>query len=242
MSTLKKDPCEVAPLKLDNALYDYKKLTATFKDPTTPLFLKIIEELRVIINCNANLQKNTQSIQEFSCNQKTDTWVYNHNLNSEFVLFIVYDQNFNQIIPESVTLNNKNTATIKFSFPACGYVFAIGSNVSTSGTSGTGTSGTSGSSGEKGSAGTSGTSTTSGTSGISTSSGTSGSNGTSGTSGEGGSSGESGGFGTSGTSGEDGSSGTNGSSGILGGTNGTSGTSTTSGTTGTGGTRHERQP
>ena len=48
MSTLKKDPCEVSPLKLDNALYDYKKLTATFKDPTTPLFLKIIEELIII--------------------------------------------------------------------------------------------------------------------------------------------------------------------------------------------------
>jgi hypothetical protein len=157
MSTLKKDPCEVSPIKLDNALYDYKKLTATFKDPTTELFLKIIDELRKIIYCRTSSRYfNNVATKQIPCDQKAKVWVFDHNLNSDLVLIQTYDENFNQLIPETIILNNDNTATITFSFDACGYIIGVSGDISTSGTSGTGTSGTSGSSGAKGSAGSSG--------------------------------------------------------------------------------------
>ena len=97
MSTLKKDPCEVSPIKLDNALYDYKKLTATFKDPTTELFLKIIDELRKIIYCRTSSRYfNNVATKQIPCDQKAKVWVFDHNLHSDLVLIQTYDENFNK--------------------------------------------------------------------------------------------------------------------------------------------------
>lgn len=52
------------------------------------------------------------------------TWVFNHNLGTQFPLFTIYN-NLNQIIiPESVTADNTNTITITFSSPVAGYAIA----------------------------------------------------------------------------------------------------------------------
>ena len=42
------------------------------------------------------------------------TWTINHNLNYQYVLVQVYDNNYNQIIPEEITLLDDNTAQVTF--------------------------------------------------------------------------------------------------------------------------------
>lgn len=52
-------------------------------------------------------------------------WTFNHNLNNKYVLVQTYDTNWNQIIPETITLTDTNTTTISFPTSESGYAIAM---------------------------------------------------------------------------------------------------------------------
>jgi hypothetical protein len=52
------------------------------------------------------------------------TWTFNHNLGNRFVIVEVFDTNYNQIIPQEVTLTSANTVTITFPTIESGYAIA----------------------------------------------------------------------------------------------------------------------
>jgi hypothetical protein len=54
----------------------------------------------------------------------SSTWVFNHNLGTQFPLFTIYNDSNQIIIPESVTADNTNTITITFDNPVGGYAIA----------------------------------------------------------------------------------------------------------------------
>jgi len=59
------------------------------------------------------------------------TWTFTHNLNSRYPIIQTLDSNFNQIIPQNITLTDVNTATITFPVAVSGYAIASlgGSNI-----------------------------------------------------------------------------------------------------------------
>ena len=59
------------------------------------------------------------------------TWTFNHNLGSKPVLIQTYNNSFNQIIPQSIVLNNFNSAIITFPISSSGYAIATRSGLRT---------------------------------------------------------------------------------------------------------------
>jgi hypothetical protein len=52
------------------------------------------------------------------------TWTFNHNLNSQYLVYDVYDSNSNAIIPANVSASSANTLIITFSVATAGYAVA----------------------------------------------------------------------------------------------------------------------
>ena len=52
------------------------------------------------------------------------TWTFNHNLNSQYLVYDVYDNNSNAIIPANVSASNANTLIITFGVATAGYAVA----------------------------------------------------------------------------------------------------------------------
>jgi hypothetical protein len=52
------------------------------------------------------------------------TWTFNHNLNSQYLVYDVYDSNSNAIIPANVSASSANTLIISFGVATAGYVVA----------------------------------------------------------------------------------------------------------------------
>lgn len=61
----------------------------------------------------------------------SSTWTFTHNLNSRYPIIQTLDSNFNQIVPQNITLTDVNTATITFPVAISGYAIASlgGSNI-----------------------------------------------------------------------------------------------------------------
>ena len=62
----------------------------------------------------------------------SNTWTFNHNLGTRTPIITVFDSNYNQIIPENISLDTTSSATI--TFPTLESGFAIGSTGGTTGT------------------------------------------------------------------------------------------------------------
>jgi hypothetical protein len=54
----------------------------------------------------------------------SSTWTINHNLGQRYVLVQAYDYDWNQIIPQTITLTDSNTTTISFATTESGYAIA----------------------------------------------------------------------------------------------------------------------
>jgi hypothetical protein len=52
------------------------------------------------------------------------TWTFNHNLNSQYLVYDVYDSNSNAIIPANVSASSANTLVITFGVATAGYAVA----------------------------------------------------------------------------------------------------------------------
>lgn len=153
MASCNHNTCPPKACTLTNAIKEYKKARSGVNDASLKPFLKIIECLQAEIACNTGCSPTVS--QQFST--PSLVWNFNHNLNSNVVVVQVYDNDFNQLIPEVVELVNSNLSLIKFSRPVSGYAIAVGV---------CGTSNTGGGGGGGGGSGSSGSSGTSGTSGL----------------------------------------------------------------------------
>lgn len=149
MASCNHNTCPPKACTLTNAIKEYKKARSSVNDASLKPFLKIIECLQAEIACNTGCSPTVS--QQFST--ASLVWNFTHNLDSNVVVVQVYDDDFNQLIPEVVELVNSNLSLIKFSRPVSGYAIAVGvcGPANTSGGGGgsgkNGTSGTSGSSG-----------------------------------------------------------------------------------------------
>jgi hypothetical protein len=75
----------------------------------------------VTINASVTYGQGTNTTASFS---NTASWVFNHNLSTQYPIIQTYDLNYNQIIPQSITLTSPNTATITFPGNESGYAVA----------------------------------------------------------------------------------------------------------------------
>jgi hypothetical protein len=73
----------------------------------------------------------------------SSTWSFTHNLGNKGVIVQTFDFNWNQIIPQTLTLTDNNTVTISFPAQQSGYAIAsLGGNTNTSALISTGSSNT----------------------------------------------------------------------------------------------------
>ena len=75
----------------------------------------------VTINASVTYGAGTNTTASFA---NTASWVFNHNLSTQFPVIQAYDLNYNQIVPQSITLVNANTATLTFPGNESGYAVA----------------------------------------------------------------------------------------------------------------------
>jgi hypothetical protein len=75
----------------------------------------------VTINASVTFGQGTNTTASFS---NTASWVFNHNLSTQYPIIQTYDLNYNQIIPQSITLTSPNTTTITFPENESGYAVA----------------------------------------------------------------------------------------------------------------------
>ena len=75
----------------------------------------------VTINASVTFGQGTNTTASFS---NTASWVFNHNLSTQYPVIQVYDIDYNQIVPQSITLTNPNTTTITFPGNESGYAVA----------------------------------------------------------------------------------------------------------------------
>lgn len=57
------------------------------------------------------------------------TWTFNHDLNTTFVIAMVYDGNNQMVIPDEITIVNAGTVTASFGVPAAGKMVLVSGNL-----------------------------------------------------------------------------------------------------------------
>ena len=104
MASCNHNTCPPTACVLTNAIKDYKKARSSVNDASLKPFLRIIEALQAEINCKGTGGNTYSTGQEFPCDSPSTVWMFNHNLGTKLALIQVYDENFNQLIPETIEL------------------------------------------------------------------------------------------------------------------------------------------
>lgn len=91
-----------------------------------PGFLSIAADVQTALELiNTELSKPTTAGYEHEQQEPDVTWVVNHSLGTRRVHIAIYDDNWEQIIPDSVRLSDINTITVSFSSPVTGRAMVI---------------------------------------------------------------------------------------------------------------------